>query len=237
MRIQGFFERRTKESPRIQAPWVNGERAEYTIHVTQKSDGKVRIGEMVFESRCSEEMGDEYISLITRTNLYNPIYTEEVIVSTHKESYRPFVTHIRLGMPRGETIQVRGTYKRNKVEILTKTSDTKHKTHMKVPSHVFDNYQAHLLMRSLVNTSMGYSTSMYVVHILRSLLTNPKLTVEAKEIVEVPAGTFVCWRISSKKELKDETQQYILLSERKPHPMVKNIKGSQIIELTRYVKP
>ncbi|UCE17942.1 MAG: hypothetical protein JSV84_13905 [Gemmatimonadota bacterium] len=230
-------EKNTKKSLFAEIPWLNGERAEYTIDWVRKSKEKISIGELVIENRLSKEMENDYISIITQTKMYHTSYTEEVTVLANKGDYKPIVTHISLQTPEGETIKVKGHYKGRKVDIYVETARAKHKTSMNVPLNVFDNYQAHFLIRSLLNTYTGYSASISAVHILKGVVTHPMLKVEAKEVVVVPAGKFVCWRISSKKELRNEVQQYILISEQRPHPMVKNVKGTQIIELTNYVMP
>jgi hypothetical protein len=160
-----------------------------------------------------------------------------VTVLANKEDYRPIVTRINVLTTGGETVNIVGTYKRRKVDVFVEAEKRKDASCIRVPLHVFDNYQAHFLLRSLVNTRIGYCTSICAVHIVRRILVNPTLKVEAKEVVDVPAGQYVCWRISSKKELKNGVQQYIFFSEQEPHPMVKNIKGPQVIELVDYARP
>jgi hypothetical protein len=237
MRIQNLVKRNITKPLCTEIPWLDGERSEYTIDCVLKSEEKVRIGELVIENRLSKEVENDYISFIIRTKMYNPSYIEEVTVLANKGDYRPIVTHINVRTPEGENVKVRGDYRGKKVDIYIDAAQAKHKTSMNVPWNVFDNYQAHFLMRSLLNTYTGYSATISAVHILKGVLTHPRLKVEATEVVEVPAGKFVCRRISSKKELRNEVQQYILFSEERPHPMVKNVKGTQIIELVNYVLP
>ena len=221
----------------VEIPWLNGERAEYVLYLSQNSKRGIQLGEIVVENRLSAELEDEHVVLTTRTKLYNPDYVEEVTVFCNKRNYRPLFTHAILHTPGGETIKVKGEYKRKRVEIFIDTANGMDKTKMNVPLDVFDNYQAHFLMRALIGKDEGYSTSISAVHILKRHLVHPWLKVEGKDIVEVPAGTFACWRISSAKKLGSEVQQNVLFSEQEPYPMIKNIRGPQIIELTKYVRP
>lgn len=232
-----FFKKSSTTSLFTLIPWLNGERAKYTIHRAENSRKKVHTGDIVIEYRFSEKTKNDCISLITRSKIYNPLYMEDVNVCVHKEDYRPILTRIRVQTPEGETVEVKGNYKRKRVNIVIDIPEMRQKSTIRVPLNVYDNYQAHFLLRSLGNTNVGYRTSFHAVHILKKILVNPKLTVEAKEVVDVPAGQYVCWRISSKKEVNREVQQYIFIAEKEPHPMVKNIKGSQLIELVEHVKP
>ena len=218
-------------------PWVNGERAEYRVHFTPNSGERLQVGEIAVEYRISEELEENHIALTTRTEVYNPNYMEEVTVISDTKNYRPRATHAIICRPGGETIQFMGEYKRRRVEISIDSTNGVSKTRIDVPSHVFDNYQAHFLMRALIGQHEGYSTSIHAVHVLQQLLIHPFLTVEGKDVVEVPAGSFLCWRIASTHTSGSEVRQCVLLSDQEPYPMVKNIKGPQSIELTDYCCP
>lgn len=237
MKNQNVFERNTAKLLFERIPWIEGERAEYVICLAQDYRERVQMGDIIVENRLSNGMEDEYIVVSTRTRMYSPNYIEEVDVYSDKNNYRPLFTQAILHTPGEKTIKVKGEYKGKKVEISINSDNGTEKTRMNVPSDVFDNYQAHFLMRALIGKCEGYCTSIYAVHILKKLVVNPWLKVEGKDVVEVPGGTFVCWRISSKEKPCSEVRQYILFSEREPFPLIKSIQGSQIIELTKYVRP
>jgi uncharacterized protein len=162
-------------------PWLNGE----TLQFTAKLPAGMKIGTVIWSADLVQLQGREAWRLQSRH--YGMGSNALLRAFADRDAFRPsssIIKHSQLG-----DIQV--DYEPGQVKIKSMGKDSVRKVELE--GVVYDNEQAMYLIRRLP-LSVGYKSSFQVFSPLGSGTTKVALEVTGKEMVQVPAGRFECFK-------------------------------------------
>ena len=202
-------------------PWPDEEETRYTIQnrtgdtigngtLTIVKEGKTYILGQYWE------IGEvkQTISLKVASDNLKPISEQQTILS-----------------PQGE-IKIDTTYAGNKLNIEAETPQGAQTAEIDVPADAYDNDEVLFLYRALPFKE-GYQAT--YTNVVASTAQKPKvtITITGKEQVEVPAGTFDCWKLEFQVARQ---KQYMWYGVDGPYYLVKYDNGQNIILLQEIVE-
>lgn len=213
-----------KQAPELvlnPAPWEDGE----MLKLTMKMPGGMEIGSVIKTVESETGAGknawriDSYL-IVSLSNMQQ--FTS---VEAEQDSFRPITGRTKHSML-GDT---RALYSPDKVEVTTGKDGEESTRQVKVDRVVYDNEQAVYLMRRLPLTE-GYKTTIPIFTRFGETI-DIGLEVLTKETVNVPAGTFECY----KTNLMPVNQQ-LWFSADKNQYLVKFEANSVVVELTEITR-
>jgi hypothetical protein len=168
----------------LPVPWTDGE----VLQLNMKLATGLDIGTMICMVEADKHEGKDVwrcsnrgIVTINGGNGYSEVLCE-------KESFAPIRSHWKHSLL-GEAS---ATYTSNTVEIMTVGNKEPRKIEFNPP--MFDNEQCIALFRRLP-LEVGYKTNLPIVSILGTGQMEIALDVPSKEMLEVPAGKFECYKL------------------------------------------
>jgi hypothetical protein len=168
--------------PLMPAPWVDGEEMQLDL----KFSTGYKIGSACYRVHAGETNGQRIWRL--SSHLY-AVTQQSSCVEVQAESFRPIHCHWRINLI--GTVDVSYSHGSAKLKMAGQDEIKK----IDLPGVVYDNEEAIQLMRRLP-LAPDYKTTL---HILSGLGGGSVIPIEAKvtaqETVEVPAGTFDCYKV------------------------------------------
>jgi tetratricopeptide (TPR) repeat protein len=165
------------------APWEDGEVLSYQISTKAGVGGGQQfwmVSDAAHDGKVCWEIEQRTIVPMGNTTMFSRVLVE-------KDSFKPIKSNVQC-----MTIDVKGEYREGVVEMQKGDSDWE----IKVDGKIYDNEQAMYLMRRLP-LKEGYEASFHVMTLLGGSAANEvRIKVVGREKVDVPAGTFDCWKIN-----------------------------------------
>jgi uncharacterized protein len=162
-------------------PWLNGE----TLQFTAKLPAGMKIGTVIWSADLVQLQGREAWRLQSRH--YGMFSNAVLRVFADRDAFRPsssIIKHSQVG-------EIQIDYEPGQVKIKSAGKDSVRKVELE--GVVYDNEQAMYLIRRLP-LSVGYKASLQVFSPLGSGTTKVGIEVTGKEMVQVPAGRFECFK-------------------------------------------
>lgn len=173
-----------REPELLPVPWGDGDE----LLMEMQLPNGMGVGEQIYRVAAIEKEGKPYWECQTWQTVVINDQLGKSRVLVNKETFAPIESnwkHTMLG-------QATGSYGKNQVVIqLSNQTDP---TTLKFTGQVFDNEQAAEMFR-LLPLKEGYKTSVQIISTLGTTLIPLELDVAKLEEIEVPAGSFECFRL------------------------------------------
>ncbi len=205
------------ETKLLAEPWLNGE----TLQFTARLAAGMKIGTVIWSADLVQLQGREVWRLQARH--YGMSGNAILRAFADRDTFRPSSSSIK--HPQVGEIQV--DYEPGQVKIKSAGRDSVRKVELEGP--VYDNEEAVYLSRRLP-LSVGYKASLQLFSPLGSGTTKVGLEVTGKEIIQVPAGRFECFKAEFALPV-GKTLQTFWYSTGPRRYLVKYETGEAIVEL------
>jgi len=201
------------------APWSNGESSNYDW----------------LEDGSGSQIGTSLISITQQAT--NWIITEvdsigqegqTIEMTINGETLEP-VGEQKTIKATGNDIQLTSVYSSGKVDITADINGTTKTASVDVPQNAVDNDQLLITLRALP-FSEGYKATYVIVNTINATKTNGIFTVQAQEMVTVPAGSFDTWKVEMNF---GQTTQYAWYGVEAPYTLVKYDNGTTQMVLSK----
>ncbi len=171
--------------PKLQpAPWGEGDE----LLMEMQLPNGMGVGEQIYRVSAIEKDGQPYWECQTWQTIVINGQLGKSRVLIDKETFAPIESnwkHTMLG-------QATGSY--GKDQVVIQLSNQTDSTTLKFTGQVFDNEQAAEMFR-LLPLKEGYKTTVQIISTLGTTLIPLELDVTKLETIEVPAGSFECFRL------------------------------------------
>jgi len=212
----------TKEGIAISTiPWPDEEETRYTIQ--DRTGDTIGSGTLTIAKEGKTYVLGQYweISGVKQT----------ISIKVASDNLKPISEQQTILSPQGE-IKIDTTYAGNKLNIEAETPQGSQTAELDVPFDAYDNDEVLFLFRTLPFEE-GYQAT--YTNVVASTAQKPKvtITITGKERVEVPVGTFDCWKLEFQVAGQ---KQYMWYGVDSPHYLVKYDNGQNIILLQEIVQ-
>ena len=209
-----------------QIPWPDDEVTTYTVQdaegsaigtlelTIQRDDGTYTLTQVVDVTIEGQQVQDTVSVTASATDLKPLSMTETVLFS-------------------GQTIEVVATYSEGEVAIVATVDGEEQSATIAIPEDAYDDGEVLFLLRA-IPFQVGYRATYTDVVPAAGLMPEATVSVAAEEAVEVPAGSFDCYKV----ELTVlGTTQYLWYDTESPHYLVKvEVEGTSMV-LTETATP
>ena len=211
-------------------PWKENEKTLYIVKQRNEEKDMEEIGSLTFVlSEVHEIEGMKIFNIQSETKMFRVNFSEKTNLITNAKTFRPIFYNSSILAPTGQVI-IKGEYLQSEVKVSILTLGTLQKHKLRFSGEIYDNVEIFHILRSL-RLNNFQKNKFTIVNLNALAKTLAEIEFIGIETVEISLGSFECYRMKLNLPDFPNGKQFFLYNKYKPHFLIKNIKGPQIIEL------